>query len=246
MSRAPENILAQVSSSNANEIVITGIDLSAFGKDIGMTLPSLLAQISHPRVRFGSLEPSIITDEFLQAVAPDRFCKHFHLSMQSGSDSVLRAMNRHYTSQIFLEKVALIRSYFPNANITTDIIAGFPTETLQAHEETLRTVAQAKFGDAHVFPYSEREGTRAAKMEQIPKAERSRRAKEIAELCERTRNEFLQAQIEKKHFVLTEQTEGDYVTGYTQNYVKVYLPKETPCNRIIEITPVALFADGVR
>ena len=166
--------------------------------------------------------------------------------MQSGSDSVLKTMNRHYTAELFLQKVALIRSYFPDANITTDIIAGFPSETEEAHNETLCTVKQAVFGDAHVFPYSERQGTRAAQLPQIPKATRSQRAKEIAQICKQTRLAFLQSQLAKKHVVLTEQVEGEYVTGYTENYIKVYLPKQTPCNELIEMIPTELFLDGLR
>lgn len=243
-SRSADAILEQIERSTAKEIVLTGIDLSSYGRDIGTDLAELLEQVKHPRVRLGSLEPMIITDRLLAVMRSDRFCKHFHLSMQSCSDRVLRAMNRHYTAEEYIAKTELIRSYFPEANLTTDCIAGFPTETLTEHGETLANLERIRFGDMHVFPYSVREGTRAAKFAQVPKAERTRRAHEMISAAERHRETYLASRRGTVATVLTEQDESAGVTGYTELYIKTVLPHGTPLNELVRVRIGASRGDG--
>lgn len=243
-SRLPSQVLEQVDRSDSKEIVLTGVDLSAYGTEIGYSLTQLLRNVKHPRVRLGSLEPCVVTSEFLEVMRDARFCKHFHLSMQSGSDRVLAAMNRHYTAKAFLEKVDMIRQVFPDANITTDYIAGFPTETEEEHLESLETVKRAKFGAIHVFPYSQREGTRAASLKQIPSAIRHRRAHEIAAVGHESRLQYLSGMIGKQETVLTEQIEAGQMTGYTSTYISTKLSADLPKNTLVRVKLKQILPDG--
>jgi threonylcarbamoyladenosine tRNA methylthiotransferase MtaB len=164
--------------------------------------------------------------------------------MQSGSDSVLKKMNRHYDSKEFLRIIELIRKYYPFAGITTDVIAGFPTETIEEHLQTMETCKPAKFLHMHVFPYSEREGTRASKMEQVAKSERVRRANELILLSERMKNEFLQTQIGSEHEVFIEEKEGEYSVGYTDNFIKVY--STAPVGSFEKHKLTEIYGEGVK
>lgn len=225
-SRPLESVLSEAGrlAAISRELVLTGINLSAYGKDFGSSLADLIRAMGKvpARKRLGSLECQVIDDDFLSAMRDNGFCNHFHLSMQSGSDEVLKKMNRHYTSSEFLQKVDKIRHYFPDAGITTDIITGFPTETEENHRESLRTVSSAAFSDMHVFPYSVREGTAAAHLPQIDKSIRQQRAEEMTALKDVLKKNFLSAQLGKTAEVYVEEAEGDYHTGYTSNYIKVY------------------------
>ena len=215
---------AYKSAEISNEIVLTGVNISAYGRDTGESLTGLIRALGgvKARKRFGSLECSVITREFLEVMDENGFCPHFHLSMQSGSASVLKKMNRHYTPTEFIEKVDLIREIMPFAGITTDIIAGFPTETEENHRETVETLEKIRFSDAHVFPYSERKGTRAAALPQVDKATRIRRAAELASVCDKHRTEFLKKNIGTVREVYLEESDGEFNVGYTDNYIKVY------------------------
>ena len=206
------------------EIVLTGINLSAYGKDTGSSLAELVRSLSdiNVRKRLGSLECEVIDDELLSAMRDGGFCEHFHLSLQSGCDAVLKAMNRHYDTHYYLGKVELIRKYFPNAGITTDIICGFPTETEENHRESLAFVEQVGFSDAHVFPYSKRDGTPAARLAQIKNSVKQRRASEMSAVAEKSKAAFLSAQCGKVYPVYLEEKDGDFYVGYTPNYIKVY------------------------
>lgn len=162
-SRSVDDIIAEARSRDGivNEIVLTGIDISSFGKDTGESLGGLIKRLSglKARIRLGSLEANIIDDGFLGVLAENKnLCPHFHLSLQSGSDKVLKKMNRHYTTAQYMEKVRLIRQYFPDAGITTDVIVGFPGEDETAFAETAEFVSAVGFSDIHVFPYSARKG----------------------------------------------------------------------------------------
>lgn len=248
-SRSLKSIIeeAWLQSRYTDEIVITGINISAYGKDIGSDLTELVKALSvvPVRKRFGSLECGVINDGLLSAMGDCGFCDHFHLSLQSGSDSVLKAMNRHYDSAFYLEKVELIRKYFPNAGITTDIICGFPGETEENHAESMQTVRRARFSGGHVFVYSEREGTPAAKMPQEPKEIRSRRAAQIAELIKAGETEFLTAQRGKTYRVYLEEEEDGWSVGHTSNYIKVY----TRCNSLkksVNLKIGELYKEGVK
>lgn len=228
------------------ELVITGINVSAYGKDISLSLVDLIKALGviPMRKRFGSLECTVITEELLQAMVDNGFCGSFHLSMQSGSDMVLKKMNRRYNSKEFLHIVSLIRSYYPSAGITTDVIAGFPTETEEEHNETLQTCTKAKFLHMHVFPYSEREGTKASKMEQVDKSVRVKRANELIALSEKMKEEFLSSQIGTEHEVFIEESENDYNVGYTDNFIKVY--SHAPVGSFAKHKLTEIYGEGVK
>lgn len=226
-SRSIDSVLAEArrSASETGEIVLTGIDLSAYGKDIGTDLTELIRAFKTVpvRKRLGSLECGIITDSFLEAVREADFCEHFHMSLQSGCDGVLKRMNRHYTVDTFMRNIEKIRAYFPDAGITTDIIAGFPAETEAEHRESFDNVRAMRFSDIHVFPYSVRKGTAAAGMEQVAVETRTRRAEEFGLLKRELKVRFLQSQLHTKQEVYFEEKE-DWAVGYTRNYIKTYAP----------------------
>ncbi len=202
-----------------NEIVLTGIDMSSYGLDIGTTLSNLILNLSHinVRIRFGSLEARVISEEFLQNTKKlQKFCPHFHLSLQSGDDNTLKNMNRKYTSAFYAEKVALIRQFYPTAAITTDLICGFPTESESEFENTLRFVSQIKFSDIHIFAYSKREGTVAAKYKMLDGEVVKRRTKLLEDIAKENKAAYYRSFIGKTVEVLVE-IDG----GYTREYVKV-------------------------
>ena len=196
-------------------------------------------------MRLGSLEVNVVDEEFLSALTLLKdFAPQFHLSLQSGSDAVLKKMNRHYTAEEYLEKVRLIRSFFPFAGITTDIIAGFPSETEENFEETLRLVDRAEFSDIHCFCYSPRSGTLAYKMPDLPaevKRDRLERLMKKKELCRARFEEKNLGRIEK--VVVEEQADG-YFAGYTGNYLRAYLKEALP-NEEVSVIIKERFKDGV-
>ena len=218
------NILAQKGFS---EVVFVGINLSAYGHDCGTDIsePILAAAAveSIKRIRLGSLEPDHLTDEIIDKIAStDKFCPQFHISLQSGSDPVLKRMNRHYDTSEYKALADKLRSTFPDASLTTDIITGFPGET---EEEFCQTVEFAKligFEKVHVFPYSVREGTRAAKMPgQIERSVKEDRAARLAAVCEKIRAEKFSALRGKRVNVLFEKPKNGFQCGYTENYTPV-------------------------
>ena len=225
-SRSIESVVAEAKDVclKTHEIVITGINVSAYGRDIGCSLEDLIDALAcvPVRKRFGSLECTVITDSLLEKMKNAGFCDSFHLSMQSGSDSVLKRMNRHYTSKEFLDKIALIRKHFPDAGITTDVIVAFPGETEAEFEESLTTVEKARFLDTHVFPYSVRPGTKAAEMEQVPSKIADERVDRMLKLKAESNREFICSMIGYEGNVFVEDSEGEYNVGFMPNYVKVY------------------------
>lgn len=190
-SRSADSVAKEISALNPAEAIITGINLSDYKGDGGLTgLINSLKSVNS-RIRLGSLEVGIIDDGFLQSLkALKKFAPHFHLSLQSGSNSVLKKMNRKYTREEFIEKVALIRQYFPLAGITTDIIAGFPTETEEDFNDTLSLVDAVKFSDIHPFIFSPREGTPAYKMQDLPFEVKKSRLDRLIEIKKRLKAEF--------------------------------------------------------
>lgn len=228
------------------ELVITGINVSAYGKDIGLNLIDLVKRLKDipMRKRFGSLECTVIDDELLLAMKESGFCGSFHLSMQSGCDSVLTKMNRRYTSQEFLKKVELIRKHYVDAGITTDVIAGFPTESDDEFLQTMQTCRKAGFLHMHVFPYSKREGTKASKMQQIDKSVKVERANRLIQLSEQMKNAFLTSQLGATHEVFIEENEGDYNVGYTDNFIKVY--SLAPVGSCQMHTLTEIYSEGVK
>ena len=222
----------EILTTQSNEIVVTGINLSAYGKDIegsdGLIEIARLFKGKTARFRFSSLEVNVITEKFLQElVAFDNFCDHFHLSLQSGSDNTLKKMNRHYTKAEYLEKVNLIRKYFPNAGITTDIIIGFPTETDADFEESLEFAKKVNFSAMHIFPYSKRTGTVAATFQNIATNIPSR-VRHMTELAAKMKNEFIKRNIGQVHEVVIENKKGDYYLAHTKNFILCYIKSNVP------------------
>lgn len=227
-SRSIESIKKEATSlgQNAKEIVITGIEVASYGKDLkDVTLIDAIEAVHEAapnvRIRLSSLEISVITDDFLRRLKNiSQFCDQFHLSLQSGSDNVLKAMNRKYNKEIFKKKVDLIRTYYPNAGITTDIIVGFPGETEEDHESTVQYLKDLKLSRIHIFPYSVRKGTKAADMEQVDGNIKIRRKNELEKLGEELQDEFKNSLLNKEEEVLIEERTKGFFTGYTRNYVK--------------------------
>lgn len=227
-SRSIESIKKEATSlgQNAKEIVITGIEVASYGKDLkDVTLIDAIEAVHEAapnvRIRLSSLEISVITDDFLRRLKNiSRFCDQFHLSLQSGSDNILKAMNRKYNKESFKKKVDLIRTYYPNAGITTDIIVGFPGETEEDHESTVQYLKDLKLSRIHIFPYSIRKGTKAADMEQVDGNIKIRRKNELEKLGEELQDEFKNSLLNKKEEVLIEERTKGFFTGYTRNYVK--------------------------
>lgn len=241
-SRDKASIISEVTSlanEGYKEIVLTGIHLSSYGKDLNnkeslLTILQSLNEIEGIyRIRLGSLEPRIITEEFLQTISTlEKVCPHFHLSLQSGSLGVLKRMNRHYTPDEYYEKCELIRKYYPNAAITTDIITGFPQETDEEWKETMEFVRKVNFYEIHVFKYSMRNGTRAALMSgQVNENTKALRSSELARVADEMSAKFRERFIGENVTALFEekikaQDNKEYFVGYTKEYVRVALPKE--------------------
>lgn len=218
-SRNMESVLAEARTCTAREIVLTGIDITSY-RDGEHDLGDLLLFLKDipARIRLGSLEEGVVTREFLEKMrAAGNVCEHFHLSLQSGSDSVLRAMNRRYTRRQYLDACALIYEYFPDAAITTDIIVGFPTETEEDFKESLSIVEEAGFARVHAFPYSSRPGTVAAKKKQLPAEVKRERMTRMLACAQRAEERYL-ARFAGRTLTALFEEDG----GYTANYIRVY------------------------
>ena len=217
-----------LASSGYKEITVSGIHLCSYGKDRGEDIMSLLKLLeaidSTPgveRLRLGSLEPMSMTEDFIRGLAGlKHLCPHFHLSLQSGSDTVLKRMNRKYDSSQYAERVSLLRKEFPLMSLTTDIITGFPEETDEEFSETCGFARKMHFAKIHVFPYSEREGTAAASMKQMDMSVRKARAAELIKISDELGAEFASAMKGRQVSVLIEETENGHPAGYTENYVR--------------------------
>lgn len=223
-----------LSAAGYRELVLVGINLSAYGKDSGERFTDAVAAACAPsgvlRVRLGSLEPDHITDEVIEALSRlPKLCGQFHISLQSGCDRTLQRMNRHYTAAEYAALAHKLRAAFPDCTLTTDIMVGFAGETEEDFKETVAFAKEIGFEKIHVFPYSVREGTRAATFDnQIEKTVKERRAAELLEVAATLRAAFLQRQIGKTVEVLCERkTENDLHFGYTANYTPVYFESET-------------------
>ena len=231
-SRKPESILKeikQIAKKGIQEVVITGIHIASYGREFDNEyyLIDLLEEINKidgiVRIRLGSLEPTIITEDFMKRLIKlDKICHHFHLSLQSGCDETLKRMNRKYTTSQFKEIVSRLRKYYNDVILTTDIIVGFPGETEEEFKQTYQFLKEIKFYKMHVFPYSPREGTRAAKMEnQVDNKLKEHRSKELIEMSNQNQKKYNEQYIGKKVEVLFEENEDGYYKGHTQNYILV-------------------------
>lgn len=239
-SRDMDNIIEEtktLADKGYKEVVLTGIHVESYGKDKGkdyfrlINLVEKIAEIEGIyRIRLSSVEPRIITDDFLERYkATGKGCDHFHLSLQSGSDTILKAMNRKYTTAEYKEKVDLIRQYLPEAGITTDIIVGFPGETKELFNETMKFVEGIAFSKIHVFPFSGRKGTPAYEFDgQVEGPIKKQRAHELADKEEKIAINFLDSFIGKELEVLFEADSSREVTteGYSTNYLRVSVPRD--------------------
>ena len=238
-------------SKLSNEIVITGINLSAYGKDIegseGLIEVARIFKNLPSRFRFSSLEVNVITEDFVRELATiPNFCEHFHLSLQSGSNRTLKFMNRHYTKEQYAQKVELIRKYFPNAAITTDLIVGFPTETEEDFEESLEFARQINFASMHIFPYSKRKGTAAEKFKNVA-CNVDERVKKMSALAEKMRSEYLTANLNKTFEVIIENKKEGKFLAHTKNYILCYIDseKELRSNEIYQVKLNKIYKNGV-
>lgn len=251
-SRRKEEVVEEVSALAANgykEVVLTGIHLSSYGVDFEEkeTLLSLIQAVHAiegiERIRLGSLEPRIITEEFASALsALPKICPHFHLSLQSGCEETLKRMNRRYSAEEYFEKCILLRKYFENPALTTDIIVGFPGETEEEFEESRAFVEKVNFYETHIFKYSKRQGTKAAVMpNQVPEPEKTKRSNTLLALDERNRKAYEEQFAGKETEILVEeQMEKDgktYWIGHTKEYIRLaILSDENLSGRLLRVT----------
>ena len=243
----------QLSEKGYREVVITGIEIASWGIDLPGKpgLLTLLQQVSaaapNLRLRLGSLEPRIITEDFCRGLKQlPNICPHFHLSMQSGSDTVLQRMKRKYDTARYLESVNLLREYFPDCAITTDMIVAFPGETEEEFAESLAFIQKCAFGEMHIFPYSRRPGTPADKMPgQHPNAIKEARSKAAIAVAEEMSRRYRQQFIGSTQQVLFEEPEGEFFVGHAPNYLKVYTRRPVSSNTEKPVMITALFQDGV-
>lgn len=231
-SRKIENVIKEIKKIAQNgikEVVITGIHLASYGKDFeeNIGLIDLLEKINEidgiTRIRLGSLEPKIITEDFMKRLIKlDKICHSFHLSLQSGCDETLKKMNRKYTTSEFFQITEILRKYYKDVILTTDVIVGFPGETEQEFEKTYEFLKKIKFYKMHVFPYSPRKGTIAAKMpNQISGETKNIRSKKLIELSDKNQKEYNEKIIGKNFEVLFEEPRDEYIKGHTQNFILV-------------------------
>ena len=241
---------AGLAADGYREIVLTGIEISSWGKDLktGQTLIDLVEAICAAapgvRVRLGSLEPRTITEDFCRRAAalPD-LCPQFHLSMQSGCDATLKRMNRKYDTARFARSVALLNQYFDHPAVTTDMIVGFPEETEEEFAQSLDFIRACGFAQMHIFPYSVRPGTPAAKMEQVPKSVKEERARRAAAAAEEMRSAYLQGCVGRVYPVLFEQPKGDKFFGHAPNYMEVLAEGENLHNVVKNVRVTATDGD---
>ena len=264
-SRPAGDIVEEVRSlaeAGHREIVLTGINTALYGTEAGAEcslseLLTMLDELKAPegtdfRIRLSSLEPTVVDKNNVEEIIRHRrLCHHLHLSVQNGSDAVLKSMNRHYTRAEYLEIVRALREYDPDFGITTDIIVGFPGETEEDFRDTLDIVKEASFGKTHVFRYSPRKGTAGAKLRRaVPEEVKKERAGILEEAAEEVARDFRLSIKGKEQTVLIEEEEDGYMTGYTGNYIKAYislsdLGGSAVPGEFCRVIPEGLFRDGV-
>jgi threonylcarbamoyladenosine tRNA methylthiotransferase MtaB len=247
-SRSPESVLAEIEQLLPKEAVINGINLSAYDYQ-GVNLTGLMQKLKNcsARIRLGSLEVGVITKEFLTALKEMKnFAPHFHLSLQSGSNNVLKKMNRHYTREEYVQKVDLIREYFPDAGITTDIIVGFPTETEEDFIDTVKLIERVDFSDIHPFPFSPRSGTVAYKMQDLSPEIKKQRLSVLLKIKEEQKMKFANKMVGKTLYFLPEEIKDGYLEGYSENYLRLYFKTEKPIDKVVKAKVIEPFNGGAK
>jgi len=243
----------ELAAMGYREIVITGIEIASWGADLPGKPPmtemvtAVCSAVPGVRIRLGSLEPRVVTRDFCRKMRElPNLCPQFHLSMQSGSDTVLARMKRKYDTARYYESVTLLKEYFPGCAVTTDMIVAFPGETEEEFSESLAFIRRCGFADMHIFPYSRRPGTPADKMpgqhDNATKEARSHQAIAVAEEMSRA---YRQAMIGSVQQVLFEEAENGFFTGHAPNYVKVYIRGENLHNQVLPVTVTELYQEGV-
>lgn len=248
-----KNELEVLSKNGYKEVVLVGINLSSYGSDIGCSFPEAVKIANDTegilRVRLGSLEPDHLTDEVIEALSEcEKLCPQFHISLQSGCDKTLKAMNRHYTADEYRKIANKLRECFKDCTLTTDIMVGFAGETQEDFEESLRFAKEIAFEKVHIFPYSIRKGTRAEKLTgHLDKSIKDERCKILTAQTDKIRQDFFFSQLGRSYGVLIEsKTDSDgYYTGHTANYipVKVKLPQDF-CGSIVDVIITEVSTDG--
>ena len=243
-SRSIEDIIKEVAATDSPEIVLNGINISSFSGGLENLIRAL--KDTDKRIRLGSLECSVISDGLLSALKELKdFAPQFHLSLQSGSSAVLKAMNRHYTREQYLDKCASIYKYFPNAAITTDIIAGFATETEEDFAQSLSIIDEAGFARVHVFAFSPREGTVAYKMKDVPPDIKSERLHRLLKKADEASQKYAKRFLGTEQTIIAEEYADGYTCGYTGNYIRVYVSGELRSGETYCVTLKSVYKDGV-
>lgn len=245
-SRKVEDILGEIANCDSPEVVLNGINISSYGYE-NKNLSDLIHALYgvDKRLRLGSLECNIINEEFLTALKGLKdFAPQFHLSLQSGSSAVLKAMNRHYTREEYVEKCRLIYKFFPDAAITTDIIAGFATETEANFEESISIIGEVGFARVHAFAFSPREGTVAFKLKDLPAEVKRERLHKLLKVSEEAARNYIKRFLFKRTDFIAEEFSDGFTTGYTTNYIKVYVPLKLDSGKKYEVELTEIFKDG--
>ena len=244
----------RLAAEGYRELVLTGIEVASYGVDLpgrpGLAdvIETVAANAGDMRIRLGSLEPTVITEDFCRRLAATgKLCRHFHLSLQSGCDRTLKAMNRKYDTATFYEKTQLLRRFFPGCALTGDLITGFPGETEEDQAETLAFLEKCAFADMHIFPYSRRPGTPADKLPgQCTRAVKERRAREAQAVCARTRRAYLDACVGQTLPVLFESGDGEASTGHSDSYMLVSVPETGLRGQLRGVVIESVSGDGLR
>lgn len=255
-SKSPESVLDEVKSladTGVNEVVFTGIHLGYYGKDLqGWNLAKIIKKtlkIPGIRVRLSSLDPHEVDEEIIELLSEPSFCRHLHIPLQSGTDKILKAMNRNYDTTHYRLLVEKLQEYSP-LGLTTDIIVGFPTETEEDFLKTCAFVEEMKFTRLHVFPFSRRKGTKAYFLpDQLPRVEKQRRAKELIAIGKKLMLSYHKSQIGRLAEVVVEQetklSDKSYNLGTTEDYIKVYIPKSKTSHGLLPVRLEKIYSTGM-
>ena len=243
-SKDPKTVIKEITSLVENgykEIILTGIHTGKYGKDINYTFEQLLKEIikikNLYRIRISSIEINELTDPILDLIKDNKIiAKHLHIPLQSGSDKILKLMDRKYDLKFYKDRIEKIRKMIKDVSITTDLIVGFPNEDEKDMEDTLKFIKEIKFTKIHTFPYSKREGTKAASMEnQIDETIKRKRVKTVLELSDQLEQDFYQSKLNETEELIIEQTKDGKSYGYTSNYIKVEINSPLKPNEVISV-----------